>query len=78
MEHLGSTDVSLRLWQKEITTNFYIEDDLSYAVLCEHLPELEKRLEEKGYTCNLKVTNEAKKIEFVDDFLKKISHRQEN
>lgn len=71
MEHLGSTDVSLRLWQKEITTNFYIEDDLSYAVLCEHLPELEKRLEEKGYTCNLKVTNEAKKIEFVDDFLKK-------
>lgn len=71
MEHLGSTDVSLRLWQKEITTNFYIEDDLSYAVLCEHLPELEKRLEEKGYTCNLKVTNEAKKIDFVDDFLKK-------
>ena len=71
MEHLGSTDVSLRLWQKEITTNFYIEDDLSYAVLCEHLPKLEKRLEEKGYTCNLKVTNEAKKIDFVDDFLKK-------
>lgn len=71
MEHLGSTDVSLRLWQKEITTNFYIEDDLSYAVLCEHLPELEKRLEEKGYTCNLKVTNEPKKIDFVDDFLKK-------
>ena len=71
MEHLGSTDVSLRLWQKEITTNFYIEDDLSYAVLCEHLPELEKRLEEKGYTCNLKVTNEAKKMDFVDDFLKK-------
>lgn len=71
MEHLGSTDVSLRLWQKEITTNFYIEDDLSYAVLCEHLPELEKRLEEKGYTCNMKVTNEAKKLEFVDDFLKK-------
>lgn len=71
MEHLGSTNVSLRLWQKEITTNFYIEDDLSYAVLCEHLPELEKRLEEKGYTCNLKVTNEPKKIDFVDDFLKK-------
>lgn len=71
MEHLGSTDVSLRLWQKEITTNFYIEDDLSYAVLCEHLPELEKRLEEKGYTCNLKVTNEPKKMDFVDDFLKK-------
>lgn len=71
MEQLGPTDVSLRLHGKEISTNFYMSDDASFALIQEHLPELEERLKKKGYTCKLQVTNESKKVNFVEDFLKK-------
>lgn len=71
MEQLGPTDVSLRLHHKEITTNFYMSDDASFTLVQKHLPELEARLKKKGYTCKLQVTNEAKKVNFVEDFLKK-------
>ena len=71
MEHLGPTDVSVRMRGKEVSTNFYLENDEAYDLLEQHLPVLEEKLKSKGYNCKISVTNEAKHVNFVEDFLKK-------
>lgn len=71
MDNLGSTDVSIRLKGKELSTNFYLDDDASFDLVQEHLPILEARLAAKGYNSKISVSNESKKVDFVDDFLKK-------
>ncbi len=71
MEHLGSTDVSVRMQNRQVKTNFYLEDDASYDLLEKHLPILEKRLKNKGYNCQITVTNEKKNVNFTENFLKK-------
>ena len=48
-----------------------MEDDASYDLVEKHLPILEKRLKNKGYTCSITVTNEKKHVDFVGDFLQK-------
>lgn len=71
LDHLGSTDVSVRMKKKDVSTDFYLEDDASYALVKAHLPELEARLKRLGYQCQFSVTNENRKVNFVEDFLKK-------
>ena len=71
LEHLGSTDVSVRLYQKKVDTKFYIDNDMSYALIQKHMPELEERLRCKGYNCNIYLEKEGKQVNFVEDFLKK-------
>lgn len=71
MEHLGSTDVSVRMHNKQVHTEFYMQDDKSYQVLMEHIDQLQQRLESKGYECSIQVNNQEKKVDFVEDFLKK-------
>ena len=71
MEHLGPTDVSVRMRGKEVSTNFYLENDEAYDLLEQHLPVLEEKFKSKGYNCKISVTNEAKHVNFVEDFLKK-------
>jgi len=70
LDHLGSTDVSIKLHQKKVTTNFYIKDDVSYQLLMDHLDELERRLNEKGYHAKIHVENQEEKVNFVEDLLK--------
>ena len=69
LEHLGSTDVSVKMLRKNVDTRFYIDNDASYDLLEKHLPILEKRLQKRGYTCKISITNESKKVDFVTDFL---------
>lgn len=71
LDHLGSTDVSVKMHHKKVNTNFYLDSDESYALVKQFLPVLEKRLQDKGYNCELTVNNEAKHVNFIDDFLKK-------
>lgn len=71
LDHLGSTDVSVKMLHKKVTTNFYMDSDESYALVKQFMPVLERRLQEKGYNCDIVVNNGAKHINFVDDFLKK-------
>ena len=71
MDHLGPTDISVRLRGKEVSTNFYLENDEAYELLERNLPVLEARLQKKGYRCNISVINEEKHVNFVEDFLKK-------
>lgn len=70
LDHLGSTDVSIKLQQKKVATNFYLSDDRSYQLILEHLDLLEQRLEEKGYQVKLQVTKQSEKANFVEDMFK--------
>lgn len=70
MEHLGATDVSIKMRQKKVTTNFYLSDDVSYNLIMEHMDLLEERLEKKGYSMTIQVTNQDEKVNFVEELLK--------
>lgn len=70
LEHLGSTDVSVKLHKKKVTTNFYLEDDKSYQLILENMDQLERRLLQKGYDARIHVTNQGEKVNFVEDLLK--------
>lgn len=71
LDNLGSTDVSIRMKDKNVKTNFYIADDASYDLIEKHLPVLEKRLAQKGYRCSITMSKEEKRVEFVEDFLQR-------
>ena len=71
LEHLGGTDVSIKMLHRKVTTNFYLDSDESYTLVKQFLPVLERRLQDKGYNCELNVNSDSKQINFVDGFLKK-------
>ena len=71
MDHLGSTDVSVRMLNHKVSTKFYLDNDGAYDLLMAHIPHLEEKLAKKGYQCSVTVENEAKHVNFVEDFLKK-------
>ena len=71
LEHLGGTDVSIKMLHRKVTTNFYLDSDASYALVKQFLPVLEKRLQDKGYNCELNVNSGSKQMNFVAGFLKK-------
>lgn len=71
LEYLGGTDVSIKMLHRKVTTNFYLDSDESYAMVKQFLPVLEKRLQDKGYNCELTVNSDSKQMNFVAGFLKK-------
>lgn len=71
LEHLGGTDVSIKMLHRKVTTNFYLDSDESYALVKQFLPVLEKRLQDKGYNCEVNVNSGSKQMNFVAGFLKK-------
>lgn len=71
MEQLGSTDISVRMQNRSVRTNFYLEDDASYDLVEKHLEVLNKRLKSKGYQSSITVTHEKKDISFKENIVKK-------
>lgn len=71
MEQLGSTNVSVRMQNRSVRTNFYLEDDASYDLVEKHLEVLNKRLKSKGYQSSITVTHEKKDISFKENIVKK-------
>ena len=71
LEHLGSTDVSVKMQHRNVKTNFYMADDASYDLVEKYLPILEQKMKDKGYQCTITMTKEEKKVSFGDDFLRK-------
>lgn len=71
MEQLGFTDVSVRMQNRSVRTNFYLEDDASYDLVEKHLEVLNKRLKSKGYQSSITVTHEKKDISFKENIVKK-------
>lgn len=71
LEHMGSTDISIKLLRRDVDTKFYFDNDASYELVKQFLPRFEEKLRDKGYNCKLDVINEKHSVNFVDDFLKK-------
>ena len=71
LEHLGATDVSVRMHKREVSTKFYMDSDASYDLVKAYMPQLEERLRAKGYNCKIEIENEGRHVNFVEDFLKK-------
>lgn len=71
MDHLGATDVSVKMLHKKVDTKFYLDSDEAFDLLKAHMPELEERLRLKGFDAKIYVENEGKKVNFLNDFLKK-------
>lgn len=71
MEHLGSTDVHVKMKGKAVDTNFSFSDDASFELVQKYLPILDAKLTALGYNTTITVNNDTKKVDFVEDFLKK-------
>ena len=71
LDNLGATDVSVKMLHKKVDTKFYMETDEAFNLVKAHRHELEERLKRKGFDAKIYVENEGKKVNFVDDFLKK-------
>ena len=71
MEHLGSTDIFVKLQGASVETEFYFEDETSCRLISQFAGQLTERLERKGYTCEVKVENRKKQQNFVEDFLER-------
>ena len=71
MDHLGATDIFVKLLGTVVQTEFYFEDEFSCRLISQYSDDLIKRLEEKGYSCEVKVENRKKEQNFVQDFLER-------
>lgn len=71
MEHLGSTDVLVKMKGKALDTNFSFADDASFELVQKYLPILDAKLAALGYNTTITVNHEATNVDFVEDFLKK-------
>ena len=69
MDHLGSTDVYVKMKDKNVSNNFYFEDESAFDLIEDNIHILTQRLTEKGYNVNTTVENRSNKVDFVDDFL---------
>lgn len=71
MDHLGATDIFVKLVGTAVHTEFYFQDEISCRLITQYSDDLVKRLEEKGYFCDVKVENRRKEQDFVQDFLER-------
>jgi hypothetical protein len=72
LENLGSTDVSVKLMNKNVRTDFYLKDESSYNLVEKHLPILEKHLKNKGYLCKVTISRErVESANFVENIREK-------
>ena len=71
MEHLGATDIYIKMLGNAVETRFYLEDSNSFDIILKNLDSLQEKLEEKGYHCRIEVENREKQQNFVEEFLEK-------
>ena len=69
LSHLGNTDISVTLHEKQVGIKFYLEDESSYKLINDNIDKLDERLREKGYISNISVSNEEAKENFVEKML---------
>ena len=69
LDHLGSTDIFVKLKGTAVQADFYLENDASYRLIFGNTDQLVERLRERGYQCEVKVENRPRQQDFVEDFL---------
>ncbi|MCF0127495.1 MAG: flagellar hook-length control protein FliK [Pseudobutyrivibrio sp.] len=70
MEHLGSTDIYVKLKEKNVSCQWFLEDEKSLDLIEANIDILNQRLQEKGYNTTMTVSQGRKEADFVEDFLK--------
>lgn len=71
LDYLGSTDISIRLYQNHVSTNFYLASENSYRVILDNMQTLEQRLTDRGYQVQIQVLNQKAKGNFMEELLQK-------
>lgn len=71
MEHLGATDIYIKMLGTSVETTFYLENSDSCDVILSHMDALQEKLEKKGYQCKIDVENREKQQDFVEEFLER-------
>lgn len=71
LDHLGTTDVQVKLLGNGVTANFFLSDEPALQLVCQHADELAKRLEQKGYRCSMQFERQVQEMDFVEDFLER-------
>lgn len=69
LDHLGSTDVSVKLRDKQVATDFYLADDASYQLILDNMEILQKRLEARGFQVKVQVAHQKKEADFLGSLL---------
>lgn len=69
MEHLGSTDIYVKMHGQSVQTDFYLADEKSYRLIAGFTDKLAERLEQKGYSCEIKVENRKLQKDSPREFL---------
>ncbi|MBR1572950.1 MAG: flagellar hook-length control protein FliK [Lachnospiraceae bacterium] len=69
MDNLGPVDISVKLKDKNVFTNWYLEDVKSLELIENNIDLLTKRLQDKGYNCEFGFENEGKNQNFVEELL---------
>lgn len=70
MEHLGAVDVYVAMEQSRISTNFYLEDEESLALLEKNMDILTKRLKDKGYRAEAKLMLREQSENVMEEIIK--------
>lgn len=70
MEYLGGMDISVKMKKKNVRTNWYLDDQKTFAILSDNIHLLTEQLEKKGYHCDMKLEKNTNSVNFVEDFLK--------
>lgn len=71
LEHLGSTDISVKLKNKNVDTQFFMDDDKSFQLIQDHIEILQKRLESKGFHATITVSCDQEPVNLISSFLEK-------
>lgn len=71
LDNLGATDIKIRLKNKSLRIDFSLYDEESTDIVANHIEELTKKLEEKGYTinCGVKCEENTDKKNTIDNVL---------
>lgn len=73
MQHLGMVDVFVKMQDKNVTTDFCLENEETLNFIAEHIDMLSERLERRGYNLNTQMKVKDTKMSFKEDILPQTS-----
>lgn len=69
MQHLGMVDVFVKMQDKNVTTDFCLENEETLNFIAEHIDMLSERLERRGYNLNTQMKIKDTKMSLKEDIL---------
>ena len=69
MQHLGMVDVFVKMQDKNVTTDFCLENEETLNFIAEHIYMLSERLERRGYNLNTQMKVKDTKMSLKEDIL---------